>query len=73
MFHRVVVDVVDMMLEIVIVPDQVFPIAALPNTALTPGNTNLRTKFVLRQPPRETRFDLRPTIDGIVVTVRQPP
>ncbi len=72
-FHRVVVDVVDMMPEIIVAFDPMFPVTALPNAAFASRNPNHRTSFGFRQTQAEIRFDTTPASREIGIARRQPP
>ena len=45
MLHWVVVDVVDMMFQVIIIYDQMFPVATLPKTTLAFDNTGSMPPF----------------------------
>jgi hypothetical protein len=59
------VDIVDMSLRISFVADQVFPVTALPDAPFPLREAARGSPFNGRQPPGESRFDLRPAI-GVV-------
>ncbi len=71
MFHRVVVDVRDVIFQITFIADRVFPEAALPHHVFTKGVRNER-RIAFRQRTRKPGFDQRPRrrIIGIIVRHR---
>ena len=72
-FHRVVVDIVDMMFQVIIVYDQMFPIAAPPETTFAFRDTGSAPPLTQRYPFREYGFDVRPPHRKICITGRQRP
>ncbi len=50
MLDRIEMDVVNMANEVALVSQGMFPVAPLPNTPLTFGNTACRKTFATRQP-----------------------
>ncbi len=72
-FHRVVVDVFDMVPEIVTVFDQMFPVKALPDAAFASRNPNHRTSFDFWKTQAEIRFDTTPASREIGIVFRQLP
>lgn len=59
--------------QIVIVADQMFPVAALPDAPLPADDASLASPFIARQATRETRFNLRPAIGIVGIIGRQTP
>ena len=57
MLDRIEVDVIHMVLEVGVVADQVFPIAALPKTALATPRTAGVDAFTQRHPSRKALLD----------------
>jgi hypothetical protein len=57
--------------KIVFIPDEMFPIAPLPNTSLPSGNPALRSSFNRGQKPGETCFYQGPAGLEIPVSRRQ--
>ena len=73
MLHWVVVDIVDMMFQVIIIYDQMFPVATLPDATLAFGNTGSTPPFTQRYPFREYGFHMRPAHREIRITRRQRP
>lgn len=73
MLDRVVMDVIDMSTEIIIVTNQMLPIASLPDTSLPAGDAPFASPFIPGQTTRETCLDLRPAIGIVGITGRQTP
>src|SRR3546814_5541916 len=59
MLHRIDVDVVHVRMQVRLVPDQVFPVAALPNAALGLGQAAGAAAFDTRNLARKPRLDQR--------------
>ncbi len=72
-FDRVVMDVIDMSTEIIIVTNQMLPIASLPDTSLPAGDAPFASPFIPGQTTRETCLDLCPAIGIVGITGRQTP
>lgn len=72
-FHRVVVDVVDMMFQIIFVANEMLPIPPLPQTALTLQNPRSASVFILGDTPRKCGFDMSPTHGVTRIALRQGP
>src|SRR4051794_3726032 len=73
MLDRVVMEIVHMARQIDIVPDQVLPIATLPNSSFTLGLPGAMNGFALCHPPRNPRLDQRPAQRVICTPGGQPP
>src|SRR3546814_3210204 len=71
MLHRVDVDVVHVCMQVRLVPDQVFPVATLPNAALGLGEAAGAAAFDTRNRPRKPRLDQAPARSVIVVAGRR--
>ena len=72
MFHRIVVDVLDVAGEVVVVADQVFPEAPLPEIVFAAPVADER-HAVARQRAREAGLDRLPASGEVGVAFRQPP
>lgn len=64
------VDVIDVIVEIFLVHDRVFPEPALPNAAFALGGTGTGLTFFVRDSARESGLDARPAIGVVVVALR---
>ncbi|MDT4869160.1 hypothetical protein FQZ97_1041760 [compost metagenome] len=73
MLHRIDVDVIEVPLVIEVIADQVFPIAALPDTAFISFTLGIRAWLNVRQPFGEGELDCLPTIRIGPVAGRQSP
>lgn len=67
------VDVIDVIVEIFLVHDRVFPEPALPNAAFALGGTDSGSTFGFRDSAREPGFDAPPAIGVVVVAFGQTP
>ena len=68
---RVVMDVIDVVLQIAFVADHVFPIAALPDAAFAFSPPEGRDAFVHSETTRKRSFDEHPTRSKIVALFGQ--
>src|SRR3546814_13911187 len=73
MLHRIDVDVVHLRMQVRLVPDQVFPVAPLPNAALGLGQAAGAAAFDTRNRARKPRLDQAPPRRVIVVAGTPPP
>lgn len=73
MLHRIEVDVIEMMFEVIIVGDQVLPVSALPEAALAFGDPRRAPMFAPWDSTRERLFDVRPPDRKIGISWRQRP
>ncbi len=73
MLDRIPVNVIDVPLEILVVANQVFPVSALPHTALAPVYAAHRPSFTDRDGTRKPRLDQSPARRVVRVAGRQGP
>src|SRR5262249_28886635 len=73
MFHRIEVDVIDVTRKVGLVADDGLPIAALPNSLLTPSDLAPAPWRILRQAAGEIMFDQAPAPGKISVVRWQGP
>ncbi len=73
MLHRIEVNVIDMHLQIALVPDRVLPIASLPDAAFTLVDSAGRSLFVFRKVSGKACLDLLPSSCEVAVFRRQGP
>ena len=71
MLDRIVVDVINMRLQILIVPNQMLPIAALPNPTFSLRDAARTNTLILWNAARKARLDQRPARRVIHISRRQ--
>ena len=73
MLHRVVMDIVDMRLQIPLVPDQMLPVATLPDTSLAFRGAARAHALAFGNATREACLDKRPARRVVHIARRQLP
>jgi len=70
---RIEMDVIEMATQIVLVPDQMFPISSLPDPTFTFPDPRLAPVLATCNVPRKPGFDLRPAHGKVIIPGRQGP
>lgn len=70
---RIVMNVINMRLQIPLVPNQMFPIAALPESAFPLRGAARKNAFIFWNTACEARLDQRPARRIVRIPRRQPP
>ena len=70
---RIEMDVIEMAVQIVLVPDQMFPIASLPNPTFTLPDPRPTPVLITCNVPRKPGLDLRPAHGKVIIPGRQGP
>jgi hypothetical protein len=73
MLDRIPVNVIDMPAQILIIANQMFPVAALPDASLTAHDASSTSPIISGQSTREPRLDVRPAICVVGIVDRQAP
>lgn len=73
MLDRVPVNVIDVTAHVLVIANQMFPVATLPDAPFTADDASSGSPLIPGQSTREARLDVRPAIGVVGIIVREAP